>query len=83
MAENQKPDLSIQDLSSMKSIIDVACQRGTFKANEMAQVGQTYDKLETFLNEIARQQEEARKEQESTAGQEQAGEQNTATSEGE
>jgi len=63
MAEEQAPDLSIQDLASMKSIIDIASQRGTFKANEMAQVGQTYNKLEAFLNEIQRQQEEQKKAQ--------------------
>jgi len=64
-ATQQSPELSIQDLASLKSIIDVASQRGAFKPGEMTQVGQTYSKLEAFLNEIARQQE-AQKTQEGT-----------------
>jgi hypothetical protein len=57
MSQEQTPDLSIQDLTSLKLIIEIASQRGTFKPNEMAQVGQTYNKLDAFLTEIARQQE--------------------------
>lgn len=54
--EDTSPELTIQDLSSLKSIIDVASQRGAFKPNEMVTVGQTYSKLEAFLNAIAAQQ---------------------------
>lgn len=46
------PELSIQDLQALKTIIDVASQRGAFKPNEMAVVGQTYTKLEQFLAAI-------------------------------
>lgn len=53
------PELTIQDLMSLKTIIDVASQRGSFKPNEMAAVGNTYTKLETFLNAIAAQQQQA------------------------
>jgi hypothetical protein len=42
----------------MKSIIDVASQRGAFRPNEMTTVGQTYTKLETFLNAVDKQQSE-------------------------
>lgn len=49
-------DLTVQDLSALKQIIDVASQRGAFKPNEMVTVGQTYAKLETFLQAIAAQQ---------------------------
>ncbi len=54
--EDASPELTIQDLTSLKSIIDVASQRGAFKPNEMVTVGQTYSKLETFLTAIAAQQ---------------------------
>jgi hypothetical protein len=50
------PDLTIQDLQALKSIIDVASQRGAFKPNEMVAVGQTYQKLEEFLTAVAAQQ---------------------------
>ena len=56
--EQQGPDLTVQDLQALKSIIDVASQRGAFKPNEMMTVGQTYGKLETFLAAVAQQQPE-------------------------
>jgi len=49
------PELSIQDLQALKTIIDVASQRGAFKPNEMVVVGQTYTKLEQFLAAIPTQ----------------------------
>lgn len=49
-------ELTVQDLQSVKTIIDVASQRGAFKPNEMMSVGQVYTKLETFLNAVAAQQ---------------------------
>jgi hypothetical protein len=54
--QQQGPDLTVQDLQALKSIIDVASQRGAFKPNEMMTVGQTYNKLETFLAAVAQQQ---------------------------
>jgi hypothetical protein len=57
--EAQAPDLTIQDLSAMKSIIDVASDRGAFKPNEMTTVGTVYSKLEAFLNAVAEQQQAA------------------------
>ena len=50
-------ELTVQDLQSLKAIIDVASQRGTFKPNEMMTVGQTYGKLEAFLGAVAQQQQ--------------------------
>jgi hypothetical protein len=55
--EENGPDLNIQDLSAMKSIIDVASSRGAFKPAEMQMVGQTYNKLSAFLDAVAKQAE--------------------------
>ena len=52
----QGPDLTVQDLKALKTIIDVASQRGAFKPNEMMTVGQTYNKLEQFLAAVEQQQ---------------------------
>ena len=52
----QGPDLTVQDLQALKSIIDVASTRGAFKPNEMMTVGQVYSKLEVFLEAVANQQ---------------------------
>ena len=49
--------LTINDLVAMKSIIDIASQRGTFKPNEMTVVGQTYTKLMAFLESVKQQGE--------------------------
>jgi D-alanyl-D-alanine carboxypeptidase len=50
-------ELTVQDLTAIKQIIDVASSRGAFKANEMAVVGTTYNKLESFLGAVQAQQE--------------------------
>jgi hypothetical protein len=44
--------LTITDLASLHSLLDAACSRGAFKASEMSQVGQVYDKLSAFLKSL-------------------------------
>ena len=46
----------MNDLNALKQIIDVASSRGALKPNEMTVIGNTYTKLETFLNAVAQQQ---------------------------
>ena len=55
--EQNAADLNIQDLSAMKSIIDVASSRGAFKPAEMAMVGTVYNKLTAFLDAVTKQAE--------------------------
>lgn len=57
--EGSAPELTVQDLLALKTVIDVASQRGAFKPNEMVTVGQTYGKLEAFLAAVAEQQGQA------------------------
>lgn len=49
------PDLNISDLNTVKSIIDIATQRGAFKANELEAVGKAYNKLSAFLDHVVKQ----------------------------
>lgn len=56
--EVKQPELTIQDLGNLRAIIDVASQRGAFKAAEMAAVGTAFNKLNDFLNAVAPQQQE-------------------------
>ena len=56
-AQQPGADLSVQDLQALKTIIDVASSRGAFKPNEMVQIGQTYNKLDSFLAAVAAQQQ--------------------------
>jgi|TARA_B110000908_G_scaffold149702_1_gene183143 hypothetical protein len=55
--DNAAPELTVNDLSQIKQVIDVASQRGAFKPNEMVAVGTIYSKLETFLGAVAAQNE--------------------------
>ena len=58
-AQQQPPaDLNVSDLNAVKSIIDIATQRGAFKANELEAVGKTYNKLVAFLEHVTKQQQE-------------------------
>lgn len=58
-AEEAAAELTIQDLVAVKSIIDVASQRGSFKPNEMVAVGTIYNKLEKFLTLAQKQSQPA------------------------
>lgn len=58
--QDQAAELNINDLNAMKVIIDIASSRGAFKPNEMTVVGQTYSKLTTFLDAVAKQAEAAK-----------------------
>lgn len=57
--QSQAVDLTVQDLAMIKNIIDVASTRGAFKANELEQVGKTYNKLESFLGAVESQSKDA------------------------
>ena len=54
-ATQNPQDLNIQDLATMKAIIDLASERNAFKPNEMAAVGIVYNKLEAFLKAVEEQ----------------------------
>ena len=49
-------DLNISDLVALKSIIEVASQRGAFKAAELEAVGKTFNKLNTFLESVSKKE---------------------------
>jgi hypothetical protein len=51
------PDLNLNDLAALKSIVEVASQRGAFKAGELESVGKIYNKLNTFLEAVAKKGE--------------------------
>jgi hypothetical protein len=56
-AQQSGVDLNISDLVALKSIVEVASQRGAFKANELEAVGKTFNKLNTFLESVAAKKE--------------------------
>ena len=50
------PELTIADLTNLRSVIDVAAQRGAFRAAEMSAVGAVFNKLNSFLEAVYPQQ---------------------------
>jgi hypothetical protein len=52
----QAPELTIADLTNLRAVIDVAAQRGAFRAAEMAAVGAVFNKLNGFLEAVYPQQ---------------------------
>ena len=50
--ENQTVNLAVSDLVMLQSIVQVACERGAFRAEEMTQIGQCYDRLSTWLTQM-------------------------------
>ena len=47
--------ITIADLDMIKNVIDLASTRGAFRAAEMKQVGEVYDKLAAFLAAVVAQ----------------------------
>jgi Mg2+ and Co2+ transporter CorA len=56
-------DVTITDLFLIRGILDVAIQRGTFRGEELVQIGEIYNKLMNFLNMISEQAQQAQQAQ--------------------
>ena len=51
--ENTTPtqnQLTVADMASVLSVIELACSRGAFRANEMSVLGPIYDRLKAFVD---------------------------------
>lgn len=59
VVEQTVPELTINDLISLKSIIDLASSRGAYKTIEMVAVGQAYARLFAFVDHVTKQAEAA------------------------
>ena len=51
----ENTQLTITDMVSIKNIIDATCTRDAFKASEMKQVGELYEKLGLFIESVQAQ----------------------------
>lgn len=56
------PELTVTDLNNLRSVLDVAVRRGAFGAAEITSVGQVFDRLNAFLNNINPPKSEAQPE---------------------
>lgn len=59
----QSDGLNINDLNTLRAIIDLASSRGAFKPTEMTAVGTAYNKLNNFLEQVAKQSASAGEEE--------------------
>jgi len=59
--------IQIGDMQAVVNIIDLACTRGAFRANELTQVGAVTDKISAFLKQIADQAKAAEEKKNATA----------------
>ncbi len=66
--EGNNVALNVQDLQATVQALDVAVQRGAFKGAEMSQVGQVYDRINAFVEQVRQQQEASKAAQEQAEG---------------
>jgi hypothetical protein len=66
--QTQSTQITVADLDALRSIVDVATQRGAFKGAELTQVGAVYDKLSTFLADVVAQAKAAAEDAAETQG---------------
>lgn len=55
VAEVAAPAVTVNDLSNVYAIIDLASKRGAFQASELATVGTVANKIKAFVDHIAAQ----------------------------
>ena len=51
----ENKEITIADLNLLKDIVDLASTRGAFRAAEMKDVGEVYNKLTSFLEAVVAQ----------------------------
>ena len=52
----QSAELNISDLLAIRNIIEIASQRGAFKAAELEVVGKTFNRLNGFLESVSKKE---------------------------
>lgn len=55
--EQQQASLSLEELNALLQIVDLAVSRGAFRGAEASQVGAVFDRLNNFLNIVAKSQQ--------------------------
>ena len=58
MSEQEKVQLSLQDIATVIQMIDITSRRGAYEGREMAGVGMLRNKFEVFLQQNAPQGEQ-------------------------
>ena len=53
----QQPQVTVQTLANVISILDVCTKRGVFQSSELEIVGKTYNEINNFVKAVRAQQE--------------------------
>jgi hypothetical protein len=61
-------NITVTDLVALRDIINLAAERGAFKAEEMLEVGTVYTKLTNFLEVVIAQAQEQEKASQTSQG---------------
>ena len=51
----ENKEITIADLNLLKDIVDLASTRGAFRAAEMKEIGEVYNRLTSFLEAVVAQ----------------------------
>lgn len=52
--DDQTPvNITVSDIILLKNIVEIASTRGAFRASELSQVGQLYDKVNAWCESVA------------------------------
>lgn len=50
--DEQPPSINLNDIQNLLLIVDLASQRGAFRAHELSNIGSTFDKVHKFLQAV-------------------------------
>tara|TARA_B100001057_G_scaffold469804_1_gene530477 strand:- start:618 stop:857 length:240 start_codon:yes stop_codon:yes gene_type:complete len=58
MSEENKDSLTLGTIQNVLQIIDVCSKRGAFRAEELEEVGKTFNQLKGFVEYVTKQQQQ-------------------------
>ena len=58
MSEENKDSLTLGTIQNVLQIIDVCSKRGAFRAEELEEVGKTFNQLKAFIEYVTKQQQQ-------------------------
>ena len=58
MSEENKESLTLGTIQIVLQIIDVCSKRGAFRAEELEEVGKTFNQLKAFVEYVTKQEQE-------------------------
>ena len=67
MSDIEQPQITVADIATLKQIVEVASSRGAFRAEELSQVGNVYDRVSAWVEFMTQEATEDTEEGDSDA----------------